>query len=438
MAWSVYDLGQITQLLQKELHTAITNSPRYQANNFDFHVSGLAPEVTRSEARTVLDLYLLHVRRDPFWRNTPVDTSRAQLSASQPLSLDLSYLVTSWADKNWHLEQYLMSIALSYFHANPVYRTSALEFTVTVEADSIEEMSRLWQAITVPIRLSAMFRVAVVFLTPQSPPVGDSRPPVEYALSVGADLNLPSPVPEPEPKLFSLAMQMVYSVAPNATDPSEVVQVQGPPGLAAGDIFRVRGSGLDGPDAAAVFLSPAGGGGSEWPITTWRQPGTLTSPTGTNPNELAVLFAPNYGATPASGTALSNTPMPGKYLLTVGKAGTTIRSKALPISIAPEVRGITSPNTVLPARAGGVYTFTAAGIVTGQTSILLNQTALMIGAAVGPGIATLTAAPTAQNPDNWSISFQLPAAVFPSGAYVQVRLVVNSIEALPGWWVQIP
>ena len=95
-----------------------------------------------------------------------------------------------------------MSVALAYFHANPVYISSTAEFTVTVEADSIEEMSRLWQAITVPIRLSTMFRVAVVVLTPELPMPAQMRTPVEVQLStLRPDLNSPDPVPEPAPRL---------------------------------------------------------------------------------------------------------------------------------------------------------------------------------------------------------------------------------------------
>ncbi len=138
------------------------------SHHFPFDVSGLMPAVSRTEGTNVMSLYLLHVGRDPYWRNTPVQGQGAQLNTSQPLSLNLSYLLTTYAEKNWQMEQYLMSVALSYFHANPIYKSATAEFTVTVDADSIEEMSRLWQAITVPIRLSAMFRVAVVFLKPAS------------------------------------------------------------------------------------------------------------------------------------------------------------------------------------------------------------------------------------------------------------------------------
>ena len=429
MAWSVEDLAHVTYLLITQLTAAIKASPRYVADQFPFEVSGLMPAVTRTDGTNVLSLYLLHVSRDPYWRNTPVQGNRGQLNTSQPLSLNLSYLLTSYSEKNWHMEQYLMSVALEYFHANPIYISSTAEFTVTVEADSIEEMSRLWQAITVPIRLSAMFRVAIVFLTPQTPPPEQMRTPVEFSLSMGPDLNLPPPTPEPEPRLFEVEIQVAYRVPPNASDATQVTAVPGQPAVVAGQSVRIRGSGLDQADAAAVYLSPAAGG-SEWPITAWRVLGTSASGTAGNADELVFELPSTYAATPASGTALTATPMPGAFKVTVGNATTVFRSNALPLSVAPEVDGI-GPAAPLLAPAAGVYTFAASGLVTGQTSILLDQTALTIAAAVAPGSATVDAATD-------SISFELPTTGFTSGSYVPVRVIVNSIEAPPGWWVQIP
>jgi len=440
MAWSFHDLGHVTHLLITNLSDAIKASPRYVQSAFPFEVSGLMPAVSRHDGTNSLSLYLLHVGRDPYWRNTPVQGKLGQLNTAQPLSLNLSYLLTSHSEKNWQMEQYLMSVALEYLHANPIYIGSGAEFTVTVEADSIEEMSRLWQAITVPIRLSAMFRVAVVFLTQETPPQPDERAPVEVSLSVGADLNAPLPVPEAEPRLFEIAIQVAYRVPPNATDPSQIVALLGQPAAVAGESVRVRGSGLDKADGAAVYLSPAGGG-SEWPIpSAWRIAGTpylviSASGTASNADEMLLRLPASYGALPASGTALSATPPPGKYMLAVGNApgaSPAFRSNALPLSIAPQMNGI-GPSAPVLQPSGGVYTFTASGLISGQTSILLDQTALTIGAAAAPGVAAL-----AENAGLWTVAFELPATGFASGSYVPVRVLANSIEAPPGWWVLIP
>lgn len=431
MAWSVQDLAEITHLLITQLSDAIKASPRYVANHFQFEVSGLMPAVSRNDGTNVLSLYLLHVSRDPFWRNTPVQGQRAQLNTSQPLSLNLSYLLTSYADKSWHMEQYLMSVALSYFHANPINiintPTLKAEFTVTVEADSIEEMSRLWQAITVPIRLSSMFRVAVIFLTPETPPPVPARTPVELSLSVSADLNAAPPVPEPPPELFELARQVAFDAAPGAV---QATTLRGQAAIAAGDSVLVKGSGMDQANGAAVYLSPSGGG-SEWPITSWRVYGTSASGSASDADSLVLRFPQAYGATPATGTALTNTPLPGTYNLTVGNAATAFRSNKLSISIAPIETGIGIAEPILTPNASGIYTLNASGLVAGVTSVAIGQISLTVAAAVAPGVATVNAA-------TGVIQFELPASGFTAGGYAPVRVVTNGIEAPPGWWVAIP
>ena len=432
MAWDVQDLAQVTHLLIHQLSEAVKASPRYKQNHFQFEVSGLMPAVSRNDGHNVLSLYLLHVGRDPHWRNTPVSGQRGRPNTIQPLSLSLSYLLTSFSEKNWAMEQYLMSVALAYFHANPIYISSSAEFTVTVEADSIEEMSRLWQAITVPIRLSTMFRVAVVFLTPELPLPTQMRTPVEVQLSVAPDLNAADPVPEPAPRLFEVAVQVAYRVSPNAKDPLQITPVLSQPGAAAGESLRLRGSGLDGTDAAAVYLSSTLAG-SEWPITTWRVLGTSASGTAGDADELVLAFPSVYGALPAFNTALTATPPPGNYFIKVGSATPAFRSNPLPIAIAPQVNGIGAAQPVLTTTAlpPFIYSFSASGLIAGEVSIFIDSTALTIAATLAPGVATVDIATGA-------IQFELPATGFTSGTYVAVRVIVHSIEAPPGWWVKVP
>jgi hypothetical protein len=450
MAWSVDDLSTITQLLIDKLNAAVLASPQYINQHFLYEVSGLMPAVSRHEGKTVLNLYLLHVSRDPFYRNTPVQGSIAQLNQSQPLSLNLSYLLTSFSENNWALEQLLMSIAFEYFHANPIYKSNTVEFTITVEADTIEEMSRLWQAITVPIRLSALFRVAVVFLAPAVPPLADARLPVEVNISVAPDLNMPSPVPLPEPQLFELAAQVEYRVPPSsALDPDAPPTfvssntlpraINSAPVVMAGQTLRVRGSGLNQPDAAVVYLSstviptPA----TEWPANFIRSYGTSASGTAGDADELVLEIPAGYAALPAAGSTIASTPLPVALNLCVGSAAVPgFRSNTLPIIFAPAVTGIGPGEPVLAPDAAKVYTLTANGLIAGSTAVLLETTNLTVAGVVAPGEATVDAA-------TGTISFMLPApAPWPANTYVRVRIIVTSgpdtIEAPPGWWVQIP
>jgi len=438
MPATVQDLGQVTHLLISNLKQSIESSPRYVQNNFPFEVTGLMPDVSRKDGTSILNLNLLHVGRDPFYRNTPIQTMGAQFNAAQPLSLNLSYLLTSYSEKNWHLEQYLMSVALQYFHANPIYVGPSFEFTITVQADSIEEMSRLWQAITMPIRLSSLFRVAILFLDPAQPPIGDSRTPTEIVVSVGTDLGFVDPVPVPNPKLYELALLEALQVPPDATEVRELTVVPAQPCVVVGQTVRLRGSGLDQSNASGVFLSqttPA----AEWPLPpAWVIVDPTLSGAINAADEIAVIFDAKdmlYAATPASGTALTNTPLPGAYQIKVGNSISGFRSNPLPILIGPVALGVTAATTLLAHDATKTYTFQANGLIAGQTQILLDETSLTIAATVGPGVATVT---IQSGTTPGSISFQLPASGLTSKAYMQVRLIVNQVEAPPAWWIQVP
>ena len=92
-----------------------------------------------------------------------------------PMALDLYYLMSAFSAGNYHWEQQAMSVALRIFHASPIIRSPAAspvpwELTLTMEHRSYDEMSRLWQATTSALRLSVIYRAAVVFIDPDTPP----------------------------------------------------------------------------------------------------------------------------------------------------------------------------------------------------------------------------------------------------------------------------
>jgi hypothetical protein len=140
--------------------------------------SGLAPDAIREGNGPQLSLFLYHVESDNaqeavFW------TSQMQHSPGQPvqylpLALNLFYLLSAYSETSYAEEQEAMSVALRIFHANAVVRsdpnaTPAWKLTLTMEHRSYDELSRLWQATTAPLRLGVVYRAAVVFIAPDEP-----------------------------------------------------------------------------------------------------------------------------------------------------------------------------------------------------------------------------------------------------------------------------
>jgi hypothetical protein len=140
--------------------------------------TGLAPDAIRDGNGPQLSLFLYHVESDnaqeaSFW-TTQMLTSPGQPVRYLPLALDLYYLLSAYSEGSYIEEQQAMSVALRIYHANAVVRsdtsaTPAWSLTLTMEHRSYDELSRLWQATTAPLRLGVVYRAAVLFLTPDQP-----------------------------------------------------------------------------------------------------------------------------------------------------------------------------------------------------------------------------------------------------------------------------
>lgn len=428
MAWSTPDLADITNVLKGLLQTALDNA-NPPASNIKIYCN--SPDSARKDdGYCHLTLYLLHVGRDPYWRNAPVNSSRPRLNNAQPLSLNLSYLLTAWHDIDFASEQRAMSIALQAIHSQPIVTQSIIqqdsltqwlpegEFTVSIEADTIEEMSRLWQAITAPIRLSALIRVGVVFISPVAPQPKPAPPPVQANLSVS-----PEPMVTVQPLLFAGAGVGITPVLPSS-DPAKVVATNGPLTAVGGSSLIVAGNELGLPQAAQVFLRVPGSN-TAWDITPWRQgpaqAGALTL-------VMPAAYADPATALPAPPAA---TPAPGLYSLSVGSVPLATQSNVIPIAIAPRVDGVAIPPELKPD-ASGVYSITGAGLVPNTTIVALGSVPLVKTAAPTPGAGQFTV-----NAAGTAISFMLPSPAPASGAY-PVLVQVNGIAAAPGWVVVVP
>jgi hypothetical protein len=171
------DLSLVTQALIDQLKRCAAASTIFadaggHAPTIDY--SALAPDAVRQGSNLHLNVYLCHVAADKFYRNTYPTGGAAQRIPAHPLALSLSYLVTAYSGLAVE-EQQAMSIALKCFHEHPIIRFTAprtgdVELTLTLEPQSIDDIGRLWQAIGTPLRLSALYRVSVVFLQPPTEP----------------------------------------------------------------------------------------------------------------------------------------------------------------------------------------------------------------------------------------------------------------------------
>lgn len=428
----VLDLSVVTARLKKLLDDYISAWPAIAGlpQPPTITVENKPPDMLRGGG-CELGLYLFHVDRDRTYQNTPLNGRGSIEIPSHPLGLNLYYLLTAYDDGNSETEQQAMSIALRCFHEHQTVRTSVniggaavpQEYTLTMQPQTPDEMARLWQATTVSMRLSVVYRVAVVFISPDQPvrPVAPQTKRVTVA-ALPTDLPLAA-----TGRLMGTRRTVDYRWPQGSPPVSAQSTYQSSPATAApGQRLSLLGGGLNQPTSSRVYLQFPDN--SEHEVTAWRAadpapPGSVLQTT-----SLITLDLPGtFGAPPAS------TPAPGVYQLCVGSdAGSgdprTTRSNSTAFAIAPRVLVTADPPILAPA--GGLYSTDGLGFVAGRTQLFLGTVELDESAgAPAAGEFDIDAAGAL-------IRFRPPASA--GAGLFAVRVRVNGVEADPGWWIELP
>ncbi len=382
--------------------------------------TGLAPDVARQQPGPQLSMYLYHAESDNaqetlFWQPQML-SGTGEPVRFLPLALDLFYLLFAYSETSYAEEQEAMSVAMRIFHASPIVRsdpgaTVPWELSLTVEHRSYDELSQLWQATTAPLRMSLVYRAAVVFIDPDTMPQAG---PATQAFSVAAN---PVPLPPPPsgtggyPVLFGTFREGSYQGPTDAAVPFS----QSPATVAAGQTAWLLGSdlGTAGVSDHVYLLSSAGG--SETDVTAWAATAESSAA------KFVLTLPASVGSAPA------DTPVPGVYQLrvgsgTLGAAGAT-RSGSIPVSMAAYVDPSGGPVLAGPAP----FTVQGAGFAAGATEVLVGTVPLAeVSASPAPGQVSI-------DPSGTSLEFSPPAG--PAGPVLPVRVRVNGIESDPALWV---
>jgi hypothetical protein len=387
---------------------------------FTPNFTGLAPDAARKESGPQLSMYLYHVESDNaqealHWQAQMLDAG-GQPVRFLPLALDLFYLLFAYSEISYTEEQEAMSVAVRIFHANPIVRSvpgaaRPWELTLTMEHRSYDELSRLWQATTAPLRMSLVYRAAVMFIDPDTtPPAAKDTTAVSVA---AAPVLLPLPGPGGPPVLLGTFRHGSYLGPTSAAVPFS----QSPASLAAGQTALLLGSnlGISGVSDHMYLLAPTSG--TEVDVTAWLA--TVDASAGR-----LVLTLP-----PGGGTAPAGAPAPGLYQLRVGSGASgspgATRSDPVPVSIAAHVDASAGPVLAGPAP----FTVNGAGFVPGATEILVGSVRLAeVQASPGPGEVSI-------NPAGTTFFFTPPAG--PAGMVAPVRVRVSGIESDPALWVTL-
>lgn len=182
------DLSEVTDTLIGLVKNQWTTAPIWTeiggsppGPTFPLTFTGLAPDAARQQPGPQLSMYLYHVEPDNarealFWQPQMVEAAAGEPTRYLPLALHLYYLLFAYSESSYSEEQEAMSVAVRVFHTNPIVRSGPgtavpWELSLTMEHRSYDELSRLWQATTAPLRMSLVYRAAVVFIDSDPAPV---------------------------------------------------------------------------------------------------------------------------------------------------------------------------------------------------------------------------------------------------------------------------
>jgi hypothetical protein len=410
----IYDLSAVTDTLKGLITTEWPNAPLWTpaTPQFAVDVTGLSPDASRLAQGAQLSLYLYHIdennaQESLFW------TAQSQTAGGppiqyQPLALDLYYLLSAYAEGNYIQEQQAMSVAMRVFHENPVVRgvgpdNQTWELTLSLERRSYDELSRLWQATTSSLRLSAVYRAAVVVVVPEQSPA--APPPVSYV-----DLAVEPGVAARLPQLLGTHREVQYTTPGGA-----VTVVQDLATVAAGQNFLLIGTGFNAITQGQLILAGPSPATTETDVTAW-----LAAPPQPAPDTKRMVSLPADTGAPPAGA-----PSPGRYSVYLkGSAGAgTFTTSAVPLPIAAGVSAAGGP-----VLSTAPFIVNGTGFTTGQTEVLLGTIPLQQAAATTPppGQFVINATGTALT--------LAPPVGLPAGTY-QIRVRVAGIESDPALWL---
>jgi len=150
-------------------------------------VSIATPEEMTTGNKQGLSVWLYRVVRDETRLNDPPTIRPAAAGGVEmvppPLPLRLHYLVTPLADQAPDTEQKILGRVLRTFHTRPLLSGTALqgdligtgtEIAVRLESLTLDEMSRVWEALEGSYQLSVSYEVTLALIASNTVPLRPS------------------------------------------------------------------------------------------------------------------------------------------------------------------------------------------------------------------------------------------------------------------------
>ena len=428
---ALLDLSQVTDTLIRLLRTYVSQPRLWGLPEGgpvpSLSITGNPPDLLAQQSDDyALSVYLYHIEEDEYRKNLPEPPGSSPPVSGSPMGLHLYYLLTahggtSFATAPYGREQRLMGLAVKAFHDYPmlnattrigteyvlpdILRGRQEEFRLVLHPATLEDLNRVWTAVTTPLRLSAIYQVSVVLL--------EAEPPAE----------LPLPVLAPRIDTTPLTRVWIESTESDCqfTLPGETTLrsvTHSPALVAVGERFRIVARGVDAATSSVFLSSPAWTDPPHVDVTEW-----ITSRSADGSIELLV-------ASPVSDRAI----VPGLYQVHIADdRGPTNYS---PLSIAPVIAHQTDPTPGIDPAAGPVETvFSIRGEPFSSSSGDIRAVAVFVASRPLTPTGGSPAAGEFQIVSATEIQARVPAGLA-AGAH-PIRVAVNGVSTLPVRWFEV-
>lgn len=182
-------ISHVSESIKNVLWQAIDNDP--QVNQFiqtENNIVFTNPTQTIQAGQNRLSIWLHHITENEFVKNQPPQRANGhnQLQPA-PLALNLYYLITPFAPNSQEptaehmllgkVMQVLHDNAILFVHEDTPEEEVAEELRIVLCRMTLEELTRVWEALREPYRLSICYQVRVTRIESQR--VADRAPVIE-------------------------------------------------------------------------------------------------------------------------------------------------------------------------------------------------------------------------------------------------------------------
>lgn len=172
----------VSLTLQSLLEREITHSDDSEVATVPIFLH--SPKALRKDSKVGISLWLYMIKREPDTLNRPPDRMSPAQVRHRPLPLTLHYLVCAIRDDPRD-EQTLLGKVAQVFHDHSIVKPGEFrdslkdadqELRLVLDAPTLEELSRVWDALNEPYQLSLSYTAQVVLI--DSDADAAIRPPV--------------------------------------------------------------------------------------------------------------------------------------------------------------------------------------------------------------------------------------------------------------------